>query len=191
MSQADKSQLRQLAKARRAELAQSEVGAAIAVAGTLLAIIPSAKIIAGYWPVGSELDIRPALVALSSRGDQIALPVTGPAGHVLKFRRWAPEDQLEPGPSGTSHPVAAAPELTPEIVLVPLLAFDRVGHRLGYGAGYYDRTLSVMRGAGQVVTWGIAFDGQEIPVVPAGPHDVRLDGAVTENRVIHFPRETG
>ena len=130
--------------------------------------------------MGDEVDVRPLLATLAERGHSLALPVTTPRGQPLLFRRWRPGDALGRGPLGTSYP-AAGEEVRPDWLLVPLLAFDRAGRRLGYGGGYYDRTLSALPGA---VAIGCAHAVQEAPEVPAGPDDVRLAWVATENGVI-------
>ncbi len=147
---------------------------------------PGGKIIAGYWPIGSEIDCSPALADLQGRGAIICLPVAGQRGDRLVFRRWVPGDKLDQGPFGTFHPGPAAPLVEPDILLVPLLAFDARGNRLGYGAGYYDRTLKQLRTGRTVTAWGIAFDEQEVPHIPVEPTDVGLDGVITDKRLLTF-----
>jgi 5-formyltetrahydrofolate cyclo-ligase len=141
---------------------------------------PKGAIIAGYWPMGDEMDPRPLMLAMASRGHALALPITPQRGQPLAFRAWAPGAALRPGPMGTSEPVDGE-ELRPDVLLVPLLAFDRAGRRLGYGGGYYDRTLATLPGAKAI---GIAYAGQEMPEVPAGPQDFRLPLIATEAGVI-------
>ena len=180
MLQAAKAAARKLARAKRATLAN--IGAPARLAEAMLAqhAPPKGAIIAGYWPMGDEMDPRPLMLALASRGHALALPVTPPRGQPLAFRAWAPGAALRPGPMGTSEPVAGE-ELRPDLLLVPLLAFDRAGRRLGYGGGYYDRTLATLPGAKAI---GIAYAGQEMPEVPAGPQDMRLPLIATEDSVI-------
>ena len=180
MLQAAKAAARKLARAKRATLAN--IGAPARLAEAMLAqhAPPKGAIIAGYWPMGDEMDPRPLMLALASRGHALALPVTPPRGQPLAFRAWAPGAALRAGPMGTSEPVAGE-ELRPDILLVPLLAFDRVGRRLGYGGGYYDRTLAALPGAKAI---GIAYAGQEMPEVPAGPQDMRLPLIATDDSVI-------
>lgn len=141
---------------------------------------PPGAVVAGFWPMGSEMDVRPLLLALHGRGHRIALPVAGPRGAPLSFRAWAPGMAMASGPMGTSHPAEDAP-LTPDWLLVPLLAFDRQGGRLGYGGGYYDRTLALLGSAGRL---GVAYAAQEIARIPTGPHDIRLPAIATERGVI-------
>ena len=178
--QAAKVAARKLARARRAGLANAAAPARLAE--TVLAhYAPTpGAIIAGYWPMGDEMDPRPLMLALAAGGHALALPVTPPRGQPLAFRAWAPGAELRAGPLGTSEP-AGGDELRPDILLVPLLAFDRAGRRLGYGGGYYDRTLAALPGAKAI---GIAYAGQEMPEVPAGPQDFRLPLIATEAGII-------
>jgi 5-formyltetrahydrofolate cyclo-ligase len=178
--QAAKAAARKLARAKRTTLADIEAPARLVAAMLAQHAPPKRAIIAGYWPMGDEMDPRLLMLALASRGHAIALPVTPPRGQPLAFRAWAPGAALCPGPMGTSEPVAGE-ELRPDVVLVPLLAFDRAGRRLGYGGGYYDRTLAALPGAKPI---GIAYAGQEMAEVPAGPQDFRLPLIATEAGVI-------
>jgi 5-formyltetrahydrofolate cyclo-ligase len=140
---------------------------------------PAGAVVAGYWPIGEEIDIRPLLVRLSERGHAIVLPETPRRGEALRFRRWAPGDALMRERFGTFAPRGEI--MAPDWIIVPLLAFDRAGRRLGYGGGYYDRTLKELP---MVPRLGAAFSIQEIPEVPAGPADIRLPAVATENGVI-------
>jgi 5-formyltetrahydrofolate cyclo-ligase len=137
------------------------------------------SVVSGFWPMAAEIDIRPLLLALHARGHTIVLPVTPKRGLPLSFRIWRPGDTLVAERFGTMRP--SGEELSPDFLLVPLLAFDRTGGRLGYGAGYYDRTLSRLSPR---FALGCAFAAQEVPEVPMGPHDVRLDAVATEREVI-------
>jgi 5-formyltetrahydrofolate cyclo-ligase len=180
--------LRELkAEARRAALARRAgcdpaLGARLAAHVLEAAPPPAGAVVAGFWPMGPEIDIRPLLLALAGRGHPIALPVTPKRGLPLGFRRWRPGEALARGPMGTSQP-AAGEELRPDWLLVPLLAFDRAGRRLGYGGGYYDRTLALLPGATAI---GCAYAAQEMAEVPAGPEDWRLDAIATEAGVIRI-----
>ncbi len=178
--QAAKAAARKLARAKRATLANIEAPARLAEAVLAQHAPPKGAIIAGYWPMGDEMDPRPLMLALASRGHPLALPITPPRGRPLAFRAWAPGAALRPGPMGTSEPVAGE-AIRPDVLLVPLLAFDRAGRRLGYGGGYYDRTLATLPGAKAI---GIAYAGQEMAEVPAGPQDMRLPLIATEDSVI-------
>jgi 5-formyltetrahydrofolate cyclo-ligase len=138
------------------------------------------RVVAGYWPIATEIDDRPLLARLHERGCICALPVVVAREAPLAFRRWAPLDDLEPGEHETMQPRADAPEVTPDIVVVPMVAFDAQGWRLGQGVGYYDRTLAALRNAGPVVTVGMAYAAQRFDAVPHGPLDQPLDWLLTE-----------
>ncbi|MBK3777699.1 5-formyltetrahydrofolate cyclo-ligase [Azospirillum brasilense] len=148
-------------------------------------LIPDGPV-AGYWPLGSELDVRPLLLHLKAGGRSVALPVSGPRGQALAFRDWDPAQPLAAGRYGIHEPGADRPELVPAVLLVPMLAFDRSGHRLGYGAGYYDRTLDALRAIRPVLAVGTAFAAQEMDAVPHGAHDERLDWILTERETLRF-----
>ena len=171
---AAKAALRAQALTRRAQL--HHPGAAAALARHALAALPAGSTIAGYWPMGEEIDTRPLLQALHERGDNLLLPVTPPRGQPLAFRPWQPGQAMQPGRFGTSHPATGKPQ-APDVILVPLLAFDARGHRLGYGGGYYDRTLAALPQARRI---GIAYAAQEVACIPAGPTDMALHAIVTQ-----------
>lgn len=151
--------------------------------------LPSGAVVAGYWPMRGEIDVLPLLGALAERGQVTALPAVVGRKEPLEFRRWAPGEALEEGIYGTRHPPASAGVVRPVCLLVPLLAFDRRGVRLGYGGGFYDRTLAALRAVGPVVAVGVAYAGQEVEALPAEPHDERLDWVVTEKEVIRINDE--
>ena len=130
------------------------------------------------------MDAKPLLAALDRLGCVVALPVVVGKGKPLLFRRWRPGVVLKPGSFGLSEPGASEPEVVPRIVFAPLLAFDRLGNRIGWGAGFYDRTLAALRGAGPVVAVGVAFAAQELARVPAGDRDEPLDWIATERDLI-------
>lgn len=180
--------LRRAAAAARADaagrLAPADAGARMAE--RLLASVPVAAGIAvsGYWPVADELDVRPLLARLHSQGHVIGLPVVVARGQPLRFRRWEPGAPMAAAHYGILVPGETAPEIVPGLVLVPMLAFDRGGWRLGYGGGFYDRTLARLRQAGPVLAVGVAFAAQEVAAVPRDPLDQRLDWIVTECEAI-------
>ncbi len=164
-----------------AALAVRDRVAALASGGAL-----PAGAVGGYWPLGSELDARPALLHLRRSGRLAALPVSGARGTALVFRDWDPEEALVAGRYGIHEPGAGRAVVRPSVLLVPLLSFDRTGHRLGYGAGYYDRTLDTLRAAGPVLAVGVAFAVQEVGAVPCADHDERLDWIVTERETLRI-----
>jgi 5-formyltetrahydrofolate cyclo-ligase len=142
---------------------------------------PPGAVVAGFWPLAHEIDIRPLLHALAAVSYDIVLPVTPERGKALTFRKWNVDDALLAGRYGTQH--TNGPEMTPDFILVPLLGFDAKGNRLGYGAGYYDRTLAALPDAFRL---GCAFAAQEFGEIPVGPEDVKLHAVVTEDGVKRF-----
>lgn len=149
-------------------------------------IIDSDDVVSGYWPIRDELDIRRLLTGLTDQGIGCALPVVDGRDKPLRFRRWQPGLELVQRPFGLSEPPDAARLLTPRIVLVPLLAVDSRGNRLGYGGGYYDRTLTFLRQSVPIVAVGIAFEAQLVADVPHDARDAALDWLVTEKSVYRF-----
>lgn len=140
--------------------------------------------VAAFWPLGREIDCRPLFRALSPLGVATCLPRMTGRGNPLVFHRYRPGDGLLEGPMRVLEPLADAPACVPTIVVVPLVAFDGDGHRLGYGGGYYDRTLAALGDGVEAV--GLAFAEQELPRLPALPTDRRLRVIVTESGVRHF-----
>lgn len=139
--------------------------------------------VAGYWPIAAEVDIRPVLAAASDC-HHICLPVVNDKNAPLIFRAWKPGERLIPDTLSTLVPTPDKAELSPDILLVPMLAFDRNGYRLGYGGGYYDRTLAQLRANKDVLAIGIAFALQESENLPIDETDQRLDLIVTEKEEI-------
>lgn len=132
----------------------------------------------------SEADPAPLVAAAHAHGIAIGLPVVLPGGGLV-FRRYEPGHDLVPGGFGTRVPVDAAPAVEPDVVIVPLVGFDRAGTRLGYGKGHYDRTIAALRDRGVVPALiGVAFSVQEVDTIPHEPHDVRLDVIVTETETL-------
>ncbi|WP_404378680.1 5-formyltetrahydrofolate cyclo-ligase [Caenispirillum salinarum] len=142
------------------------------------------SVVAGFWPMREEIDVLPLLTAVVEAGATAALPVVGARDAALTFRRWHPGMALEDGVFGTRHPRSDAGEVTPSVVLVPLVAFDRAGGRLGYGGGFYDRTLAALRVDTDILSIGVAYAGQELPQVPEEAHDEPLDWIATERGII-------
>jgi 5-formyltetrahydrofolate cyclo-ligase len=148
--------------------------------------IAAGTIVSGYSPIRSELDPAPLMRKLAEQGAKLALPAVMARGKSLVFRAWLPGDRLTLGPLGILEPSPAMAELIPDIMLVPCAAFDRLGHRIGYGAGHYDFTLAPLRKTKPITTVGVAFAAQEIKAVPALAHDVALDYVLTEKKALDF-----
>jgi 5-formyltetrahydrofolate cyclo-ligase len=148
--------------------------------------IATPAVVSGFWPIKDEIDIRPLMMELFNEGCQLALPVVQGRGLPLLFRAWRPGDPLEKGVFGTLQPSVRREVLEPEALLVPLLACDSDGWRLGYGGGFYDRTLTGLRSRGKVTAVGVGFDAQLVPDVPRGPSDQRLDWMLTDRRACAF-----
>lgn len=182
-----KSDLRKEARARRAQFARAlpDFAQHIAAFSDQLNVRKSA-VIAGYWPVRDEADPRGLMQALKDRGATLAFPRIDAEHAALSFRGWRESDALLDNRHGIPEPRADAAIVTPDVVLVPLLAFDAQGHRLGYGGGYYDRTLEALRSQGKVLAIGIAYAGQEVQTLPREAHDRALDLVVTERDVRAF-----
>jgi 5-formyltetrahydrofolate cyclo-ligase len=148
--------------------------------------IAAGAVVSGYSPIRNEIDPAPLMVKLAEAGMRLALPVVNARGKSLTFRAWSPTDRLMLGPLGIPEPSPAAAELIPDVMLVPLAAFDRAGHRIGYGAGHYDYTFVHLRKSHAVTGIGLAFAAQEIRSVPALSHDVALDFVLTEKDAFDF-----
>ena len=140
------------------------------------------QVLSGYWPIRDEADPRPAMDA---HDGPVCLPVVPGRDVPLIFRAWN-GGELERGSMGTAHPPESAPEMTPRVLIVPMAGFDRAGHRIGYGGGYYDRTLALLRGMGPIAAIGCAFAVQEVASIPAGPYDQPLDLIVTDKELIRI-----
>ena len=183
---AHKDELRSRALSRRDLLTvEQRVVAAEAIAATPIYLeISPGTIVAGYSPINSEIDPFPLMRALEKMGAELALPVIVKRDHPLIFRSWSPDEGLVRGSYGIFQPSSDAPDVDPDIVLVPLAAFDKAGHRIGYGRGYYDRTLHELRAMKKITVIGIGFAVQEIEIVPALPHDEQLDCVLTERGLI-------
>jgi 5-formyltetrahydrofolate cyclo-ligase len=187
------------AQARRATAFAADPNAGARLAANVMANADALGLGAGvavsvYWPMQQEMDVRPLLDALARRGCRVALPVVTGKGKPLVFRRWYPGLVLKSGSFGLSAPGPEEPEVTPRIVFAPLLAFDRKGQRIGWGAGFYDRTLAGLRAQGPTTAVGIAYAAQEVAEVPTGPFDQPLDWIATEREVTRLsghPRASG
>ncbi|MFC4623681.1 5-formyltetrahydrofolate cyclo-ligase [Daeguia caeni] len=185
----EKQQLRRMVLARRDGLDprfRYDAGLAAAKAGEAGIAIVEGVIVAGYWPIRSEIDPRPLLFSMRERGARICLPVV--LDHeTIGFREYLPDTELVQTGFGTMGPDSNAPMVDPALMLMPLAAFDRRGHRLGYGAGHYDRALARFAARGvKPVLIGMAFDCQEVDHVPNEPHDIGLDQILTESGLRSF-----
>ena len=183
-----KADLRTAALAKRDALSDKKRAAAakaVARRGLPIEITPG-TVVSGYSPIRSEMDPVPLMRMIAALGAQLALPAVMARGKSLAFRAWSPDDRLMLGPLGILEPSPAAAEIIPEIMLVPLAAFDRLGHRIGYGAGHYDYTLAHLRKMKAITAIGLAFAAQEIEAVPALSHDVALDYVLTETEAFDF-----
>jgi len=137
-------------------------------------------IVGGFWPLPGEINILHLLGACHDTGHKLSLPCTPRAGKPLTFREWTPSDTLKKGSFNTQEPYPYEAEAYPNLVLIPLLAFTKNGERLGYGGGFYDRTLEMLRARGKIFACGVAYAGQEAASLPTEPHDECLDGILTE-----------
>ena len=140
--------------------------------------------ISGFHPYGSEIDTRQLLGKLAGEGWTTALPVVVAKGQPLIFRRWLPGEPTEIGVMKIAVPLATAPVVEPDVLLVPLLAFDKAGYRLGYGGGFYDATLATLRAKKKIIAIGVGFSDQEVAQVPHEKHDMKLDYVMTDLEMI-------
>jgi 5-formyltetrahydrofolate cyclo-ligase len=185
---AAKAALRRDATARRRVAVRDNPHAGAAVRDNFLGAIkvPAGIAVSAYWPLEEEFDPRPLFMDLHRRGHPIGLPVILGKGQPLLFRCWDPTTELVRGSFRVMTPPPTAPEIVPKLLLVPLLAFDRAGFRLGYGGGFYDRTIAKLRGAGGALAVGVTFAALEVPAVPRDDTDQPLDCIVTEREAIRI-----
>jgi 5-formyltetrahydrofolate cyclo-ligase len=183
-----KASVRRDAVARRDALPATErLAAAEAIAARPFPLpIFGGMIVSGFMPLKTEVNPLPLMRALAAQGAGLALPVIDGRGKPLIMRAYRFGDELNSGQWGIKEPRSESPEVAPDILLTPLLAFDRSGNRIGYGAGYYDRTIAKFRAAKPVVAVGLAYAAQEIAAVPVTERDARLDLVLTERETIDF-----
>ena len=148
--------------------------------------LAAGTIVSAFSPMKSEINPVPLMRKLADAGARLALPAIAGRGKALVMRAWTFGEPLAAGQWGIREPLPEAPEVAPDILIVPLAAFDRAGHRIGYGAGYYDMTINALRARKPITAIGIAFAAQEIPGVPATERDARLDLVLTEREIIDF-----
>lgn len=183
-----KNELRQQAYTARDAAWRADPAAGEALKRRLAEVLsmPPRVPMSGYWPLEGEMDVRPALLGYHRQGHPVGLPVVVAKGEPLLFRCWDPAQELVMGNFKVMTPPENAAPMVPRILLVPMLAFDPDGYRLGYGGGFYDRTLAKLRGAGHALAVGVAYAAQEMPFVPRGPYDQPLDLIVTERAAFRF-----
>ncbi len=140
--------------------------------------------VSAFLPIGSEIDTLPTMRALTDLGHITALPIVAAKSQPLIFRKWFVGEELVSGSFGTSEPLSSEPEIIPEVLLVPLLAFDAEGYRLGYGGGYYDRTIEKLERDAPITTVGVAFSAQQVDTVPRGPYERPLRWIASGKQVI-------
>jgi 5-formyltetrahydrofolate cyclo-ligase len=161
---------------------QERENAPLALARTGLSFtrLPSGLAVSGFFPFKSEIDVLPLLARLNSEGWITCLPIVKGERQPLIFRQWTPGERTTAGVWGIPMPTEDAPEIEPDVLLVPLLAFDCAGYRLGYGGGFYDRTLAYLRRKKTITAIGVGYAGQELAMVPRGAMDEPLDYVLTE-----------
>ncbi|WP_181706653.1 5-formyltetrahydrofolate cyclo-ligase [Chthonobacter rhizosphaerae] len=186
---ARKAALRAESLARRDALGDEErATGSLAIVGRIAALdLPAGAAVSGFLPIRSEVDLRPLLAALHQAGHPVGLPFMRKPD--LVFRRWTPETELVPFGFGTYGPPETAPEVVPDVMLVPLSVFDRKGGRIGYGKAYYDITIARLRSEGRDPRLiGVGFSVQEAEDVPMEAHDIPLHLVLTEREVIRPAR---
>lgn len=187
---ARKRRLRTEARKRRDEAAaKGDIGARLIDLFEQHVSLPRDITISGYYPVGSEANILPLLNALQQKGLDLSLPVVDKSHSPLIFRRWDEATEMQEGAFGILEPTPDAASVYPGLMLIPLLAFDRQGNRLGYGGGFYDLSIRSIREQQPVYALGVAFAAQEVTAVPCDKNDTTLDGILTEKGVIRVESE--
>jgi len=188
--------LRAMAAATRKAASSEDPEASVKLAeqvSVIQALLGDApQLVAGYWPIRTEIDPRPLMQALQTSGHSLCLPSTPQEGLPLKFHHWSGNpDDLEDGPYGTKQPNADLPDVRPDFILAPLLAFDKACWRLGYGGGFYDRTLAALEFISHKVRIiGLAYAQQQVEIVPTGIYDRQLDGIFTQDGLVLSDLET-
>lgn len=167
-------------KKAAAEVGRDAASDAIATNFLQSLSLEQVEVISGFLPIGSEIDTRPLLQKVLAKGIDICLPAVLKRDHPLEFRQWRDGDPLVDEDFGTQAPAPTAKVVLPDVLIVPLLAFDRAGYRLGYGGGFYDRSLEKLRRDKPVLAVGVAFAGQETDSVPRDENDQPLDWIITE-----------
>jgi 5-formyltetrahydrofolate cyclo-ligase len=182
-----KAELRRDALARRKDIGpelRGRLTQRLIDEGLRLARLWRPAVVSGFHPIREEPDALALIAALAGEGFDVALPVVAGRDEPLDFRRWRPGDPTVRGPMGIAEPAATSPRVEPDLLFVPLACFDRRGNRVGYGAGYYDRTLSRLRAMKPIRAVGVAYGLCEVASVPYEAHDQILDAVVTEQETI-------
>ena len=175
--------------ARRRLASEAPDAASESIAHLPADLLRRPNIVSGYRPMGAEIDPWPLMQAFARAGATLALPVAFDRDAPLEFRAYSNGDPLELDAFNILAPTRTAAIVEPDLVIVPLLAFDRFGSRMGQGAGHYDRTLEALRSRRPVVVLGLAYAGQQVARVPAEPHDQRLDAILTEKAYIEASKD--
>lgn len=184
-----KADMRAKAKLARKHAAQSHgmrAAEALRAQGLAFAGVSPTAIVSGYFAIGDEANITPLMQRLYEEGHRIALPVIIAKARPLEFRAYAPGDPLQNGQWGIQEPAQSAEVVVPDVILAPLLAYDNEGYRLGYGGGFYDRSLEALKAQKPVLSIGVAYDEQKVDAVPRDAYDQRLDWILTPSGVKQF-----
>jgi 5-formyltetrahydrofolate cyclo-ligase len=180
-----KAALRLMLRDQRKALAAAAPDAGVQAAALMpLPVMAAGFVVAGYRARGGEVDPWPLMERLAAAGARLALPVALDREQPLRFRAWGPGAPLLPDAFNIASPTADAAEVEPDLVIAPLLAFDRAGGRIGQGGGHYDRTLAALRARRPVFVLGLAYAGQALAEIPLEPHDQKLDAILTEKAYI-------
>ena len=190
----EKCMLRRAATVGRRELSakfKSKIGLLFVESFFDKFVVKPEEFVAGYWPIGSEVNIKPLMDELDKRNCGCLLPVVRARGEALHFHKWQANDKLVPSDMGILEPSVLKPKGIPSIMLVPLLAFDEKGNRLGYGGGFYDRTIKNLRSRSgkreqNFIAVGIGYAGQIVENVPHDALDQRMDWIITEEGAFKF-----
>jgi len=183
-----KKELRAVALARREAAFRRhgpEASRKIAAYGLDFLTLTTGAIVSGFAAIRDEIDPAPLMMWLQAEGFRLALPVMQGKGKPLLMRAWTPGDAMAPAAWGIAEPLEDKPAVEPDVVLVPLLAFDQQGRRLGYGGGFYDCTLQQLRRLKPLVAIGLAYDEQKVDAVPTESYDERLDWVLTPSGPLH------
>ena len=185
----DKKQVRKAASAKRAQIHKTLHARAekkLADFGLDFLGPAEGRIVSGFYPYLSEISVLALFDVLAQNGWITSLPVVIKQDRPLEFRQWKIGDETKAGPWGILEPLDNAQTVEPDVLLVPLLAFDKTGGRLGYGGGFYDRSIAELKAKKSVIVVGVCYSGQEVDTVPTQPHDEKLDWVLTENGPINF-----